>query len=191
MRNFSIWGSAILLIAMVVGPLFSPPGFSWIEHTTSQQAGQMMPGAFIMRIGFFAFGLGVLLQARERARRGSYADWPFVVFGAFMILAAVFSLRSIDPNAPYDPTDDLLHSIFATAMGFAYGFGVGWRMLSMRAPLSLIVSAIAAASSIVLPLMMWQLPDFAGLLQRLMFIISFIWFGFYLSTASAVSARKA
>ncbi len=49
-------------------------------------------------------------------------------------------------------------------------------MVYMRARLDFILSAIAVLASIILPLLMWQMPEMAGVWQRLMFVICFVWF---------------
>ena len=184
LRSYTALGVFIIVSAIVFGPLFAHPGFDWVAHTTSQQAGQMVQGAWLMRLGFVAFGLGVLLDALPDLRRGQYENGLFVFFGVSMVLVAVFSHKPLDPTLFYDVTDDLLHSVFATLMGFAYGIGVAWRMVRMRQKLDIVFSAIAAMSSIILPLAMWQLPEIAGLLQRLMFFISFVWLVLYLPPRS-------
>ncbi len=179
-RSATAIGVYTIVLAMLVGPAFSPNNFNWIEHTTSQQAGQLVAGAWIMRLGFVGFGLGILFDATSRLRAAEWQNSLFWFFGLSMVLVAVFSHRPIDASLAYDMSDDWLHSLFATAMGFAFGFGVAWRMYHMRSRLPLILSAVAAAASIILPLAMWQLPNYAGLLQRLMFLISFVWFMIYL-----------
>jgi hypothetical protein len=66
-------GISIVVIAILVGPYFSPPEFSWLHHSTSEQAGQHMTGAWIMRAGFVGYGLATMAAA--------LADWnarPFV-----------------------------------------------------------------------------------------------------------------
>ena len=100
-------------------------------------------------------------------------------FGVLMVATAAFSHRPWENAAPFDATEDLLHSIAATAMGFAFAFGVAavaFRHGFSRWPRPLDLPAIAAA--VVLPLGMSALPDYAGLLQRLMFLVAYIWYGF-------------
>jgi len=179
-RSATAIGIYCIIFAMLVGPFIAPAGFNWIKHTTSQQAGQLVAGAWLMRLGFVAFGLGILFDSTTRLRAREWQNSLFWFFGLSMVLVAVFSHRPIDPSLVYDMSDDWLHSFFATVMGFAFGFGVAWRMFTMRQRRDLLLSAIAAAASIVLPIAMWQLPDHAGLLQRTMFLISYIWFATYL-----------
>lgn len=96
-----------------------------------------------------------------------------------MFAVAAFSLQSWIPDAPYDTTEDLLHSVFATAMGFAFAFGVlavavcrhqnehHWRFLD----------GVAVLASVVLPIAMSIYGNADGVLQRIMFLIAYIWYG--------------
>jgi hypothetical protein len=75
-------------------------------------------------------------------------------------------------------TEDLLHSVAATGMGFAFALGVvaamlwqgdlprRWRLLDVA----------AVAASVVIPLGMAAIPEAQGLLQRVMFAVAYVWY---------------
>jgi hypothetical protein len=99
-------------------------------------------------------------------------------FGALMVTVAAFSHRH-PFGRPSDSTEDLLHSLAATAMGFAFAFGiiavqVHARRLGGHPPWG--YDAFAIAASVVIPLTMTLSPGIAGLVQRVMFAISYIWY---------------
>jgi hypothetical protein len=105
-------------------------------------------------------------------------------FGVLMLLAAVFPARSWEAAAAFDATVDLAHSFAATAMGFAFAFGVVAVAVRRRSPAVGRVGAavgvldiVAVVASVVLPVGMVVLPDAAGLLQRSMFAIAYLWYG--------------
>ena len=68
---------------------------------------------------------------------------------------------------PYDPIEDLLHSITVTALGFSFAFGVLAIVLRRRQrrlrACRLDVTAITA--SVILPVGMFAVTDLAGALQ--------------------------
>ncbi len=90
---------------------------------------------------------------------------------------ATFSLRSWQSGVPFDRTEDLLHSVAATAMGFAFALGVtasAWwpgRPTRFR-----VLDVVAIAASVVLPLAMSASTDYTGVLQRAMFAIAYLWY---------------
>lgn len=185
MRNGSRGGSqvvglAVSALALLLAPLLLPASYSWVAHTTSESAAQGVPGAWLARTGFLLFGGSVLAIAwAARGRWGTWASWLHGVFGVLMVAAGVFSARPWDRQLPFSPWEDLLHSVAATAMGFAFAVGVtvvavrgwqrggGWRGLDLT----------AVTASIVLPLAMASGTGLTGVLQRAMFLLAYLWYG--------------
>jgi hypothetical protein len=95
-----------------------------------------------------------------------------------MIIVASFSIRSWEAGAPYDSTEDLLHSIAATIMGFAFALGVVVVAGARRAGGGRVsaLDVLAVLVSVVIPIAMTA-TDSAGVLQRLMFLTAYLWYG--------------
>jgi hypothetical protein len=166
-------------VALAVAPTLMPASYSWIAHTTSESAAQGVPGAWLARLGFALLGFGVLtLVLLAQDRWGLLATWMHASFGLLIVAAGLFSARSWDATVAFDATEDLLHSFSATAMGFAFAFGVAavaWRTRTRRGGVRFIdVAAVLAA--VVLPMGMALAGGAAGLLQRLMFAIAYAWY---------------
>ncbi|WP_366635911.1 DUF998 domain-containing protein [Aquisalimonas sp.] len=112
-------------IALGTAPFIMPEDYDWISHTTSESAAQQVEGAWLARLGFLLFGIGVLwLSAGAGVLWGRWGTLLHVAFGLFMIAAGVFSASSWDPAVPHDAVEDALHSMAATAMGFAFAFAI-------------------------------------------------------------------
>lgn len=173
-------GIVVIVAAIVTGPFLSLPEYSSIRHTTSELAGQGMPSAWVMRAGFLAFGAGVLVDAGRRLAGRDWAFAPAVLFGCSMILTAVFSNAPIDRTAPFDATADGLHSVFSGLVGLSFALGALAVLFRHRRARDRIFDLVAIAASVGLPLVIFGLPGVAGLAQRAMFAISFVWFWKYL-----------
>ena len=167
-------------IALALAPTVLAPSYSWVENTTSESGGQGVDGAWLARLGFVLFGLAVLWVAHLRQERWQQpATALHVLFGVCMMGVAAFSLRSWEPNSIYDPTEDMLHSVAATVMGFAFAFGVfavGVRRRSGGQRVR-VLDVVAVAASVVLPIWMGIDGSIDGVLQRLMFAIAYLWYG--------------
>lgn len=165
-------------LALALAPLGMPETYSWLRHTTSESAAQGLSGAWVARLGFLLFGLAVSWIALNRPRSDSVLSrFALGAFGIFMVATAAFSTRPWWPDAAFDPTEDLLHSITATTMGFAFAIGLAARAFTRRGDrLGLALDVLGIVASVVLPLGMSLLPDWAGLLQRLMFAVAYGWF---------------
>lgn len=71
-------------------------------------------------------------------------------------------------------------------MGFAFAFGVLVRLLQRRknGEHGGFFDGIAIAAATVIPLLMVSMPTMDGLLQRLMFLTAYLWYGKQVSSAS-------
>jgi hypothetical protein len=172
-------GLVASIAALAAAPLLMPSGYSAMSNTISESAAQNLAGAWLARLGFLLFGLSVLgvvsLRAASWGAVGTGMHWAF---GAFMVAVAAFSHRN-PFGMPSDGTEDLLHSVAATAMGFAFAFGIIAVQVHARrlggSP-SWIYDAFAVAASVLIPLTMIGSPGIAGLVQRGMFAVSYVWY---------------
>ena len=96
-----------------------------------------------------------------------------------MISTAAFSHQPFIDGVPFDAIEDLLHSITATLMGFAFSFGVLARFLlrSKKRSAAGLLDLVAVVAAMVFPLLMAAQPTLAGLFQRLMFFTAYAWYG--------------
>ncbi|MCB8980802.1 MAG: DUF998 domain-containing protein [Ardenticatenaceae bacterium] len=166
-------------LALLLAPTQMPPSYDWLRHTTSESGAQGIAGAWLARLGFLLFGLAVLAETAVLRKQWSLPPRIFLgAFGVCMTAVAAFSARPWLPEMPFDPVEDWLHSFAATGMGFAFALGVGWRwwqrpwQARMR-----VADLVAVGASIFIPLAMSFLPDWDGLLQRLMFAVAYLWYG--------------
>ncbi len=171
---------AISAISVTVAPLRMPKSYSWQMNVISESAAQGVAGAWVARLGFLLFGFAVLwLTNTQRSRWARGAYWCHMAFGVFMISTAAFSHRPWIATATFDAFEDLLHSITATGMGFAFSFGVLVRLFQRkrqeRFRRLLDIGAIAVAVALPLAGNLW--PSIAGLAQRMMFLVAYFWYG--------------
>lgn len=174
LARWSIWsGIALIALAMLFGPLFSPAEFSWLRHSTSEQAGQQLTGAWIMRTGFVAYGTAVAVA--------SVLDWstrPWVrlatfCFGAGLIGTALWSNAPIVPGIPADNYEDWLHSVASGVVGTAFAIACSARLFAPGGDRRDALAWCGLAISVLVPVLMGALPEIRGLLQRGMFVFSF------------------
>ena len=174
---------ALLVVSvglLAVAPLFMSEGYSVLEHTTSESAGQLVQASWIARTGFLCFGFAVLWLAQLRSRTwGGAGTLAHCVFAVSMIATAAFSSRSFDASAPYDSTEDLLHSI--TSFGVGLGFILGVLLVGMHRGRQQGQprwgDVIALVLVVGFQLAMTAFSEFEGLLQRAMFLIAYSWYG--------------
>jgi hypothetical protein len=165
--------------AVAIAPLLMPESYSVIEHSVSESAAQGVEGAWLARLGFLLLGFAVLASAGIAGTRwGVWGRIAHRIYGVSMVGAAAFSHMPWH-DVPYDTFEDFLHSVAASGMGFAFTAGV--LIVTFRRSRNAVGarafdwSAIAAA--LVIPMVMFNVTGIAGLVQRVMFGIGYLWYG--------------
>jgi hypothetical protein len=173
-RSLLLAAAALLAAA----PLMMPDSYSWVEHTTSESAAQGVPGAWVARAGFVAFGVGVAaITWRSRRVWNPLTVIAHAGFAVCMVGAAVFSTRSW-LDVPFDETQDALHSLAASTIGFSFVLGVVSSLFDRAGSRRSIrvVDVLAVAASVAIPMAMFNLDGVAGVMQRVMFAVALWWY---------------
>ncbi len=168
-------GAAMLLLALA--PLALPASYSWVELGTSESAAQGVPGAWVARTGFVAFGLSVLGIAvlRHTAWRPA-ATALHGLFGVSMMMVAVYSHAPWEPGVPYVAQEDLLHSVAASVVGFAFIAGVLVTLVSRRPRTAIALTGDVTALVVAAAVPLFMDSGIWGVLQRLMFLTAASWY---------------
>lgn len=170
---------SLSLLAVVVAPSLMPDSYSIIEHSVSESAAQGVEGAWLARLGFLCLGLAVLLCAQLSGHRwGLWGRAAHRLYGVAMLGAAAFSHRPW-LDVPFDAFEDYLHSASANAVGF--GFTVGVVLVALRRSRGELVSRVfdwtAVTIAVGFSILMFNVDGIAGLVQRIMFLVGYAWYG--------------
>jgi len=169
----------ISILLLLYAPNLMPESYNWIEHTTSESAAQGISGAWMARLGFIIFGMAVLWQSQLLKSQWSRASYIcFIAFGISMISTAAFAIKPWDLNLPFDKFEDNLHTVGSNLVGFSFSLGVLTVLFQRKKNeiLSIIYDLIALLSAVIIPLMMFNIDGIAGVAQRSMFTIAYIWY---------------
>lgn len=169
---------AISVLLVFAAPRALDASYPPLSASISESAGQLVDGSWLARFALAFSGLGVLATAHLRHRAWpAVTTFAYVAFGVCWILTAAFSARSWQPEAPYVAIEDQLHSFFASAMAIVI-VGAATRALTTlrRDPITAALAAALAVGATFLPLAGLVYPEVAGLLQRSMFLLAYVYF---------------
>ena len=152
--------------------------YSIVEHSVSESAGQGIQGAWLARTGFLLPGFAVLIvTGMAGARWGLWGRIGHRLHGVSMIGVAAFSHLPWE-EVPYDEFEDFLHSVGANLVGVS--FTVGVLLVSLRRGpghrWAQIYDGIAVGAFVIL-MIMFNIDGIAGVVQRTMFGIGYLWYG--------------
>lgn len=167
-------------VLVVVAAWAMPETYSWRLLSISESAAQGQLHGWIARLAFICFGAAVLLLSLSmRGYWPRLTYWCHLIFAAAMFGAAAFSHSPWQPGVPNDWIEDLLHSLCATSMGFAFCVGVAARFFQRgsNARMGRSLDTLALLLATLLPLLLALSFEVGGLMQRVMFAVAYLWFG--------------
>ncbi len=182
-RRWAAAGAIALLVgsivSLIVAPFLMPNSYSVVTHSVSESAAQGVDGAWLARAGFMLLGFGVLTLASIAGDHWGLAGRSiFRVYGASIIAAGIFSHMPWE-DVPFDAFEDTLHSWASGLVGFSFIVGVvsvGYQR-GPRVTSAHVFDALAVIAAIGISYFVFAAPDVAGVIQRIMFVIAYAWFG--------------
>ncbi|MDH3262195.1 MAG: DUF998 domain-containing protein [Gemmatimonadota bacterium] len=164
---------------VAIAPMLMPDSYSVVEHSISESAAQGVQDAWLARLGFLLLGFAVLTSASIAGERwGVWGRLVHRAYGVSMFGVAAFAHMPWE-DVPYDAFEDFLHSVAAYGIGFFFTAGVlivtFRREPGMRS--ARLFDWITIVAALVIPMMMFNITGIAGLVQRVLFGIGYLWYG--------------
>lgn len=178
--RFLLYSSILLFVVMFVLPFFSVESYSIIKNTTSHLGAQNAPNAWIMNVTFILLGVCCLLEAWLHLGKFWLHKILLSVFGLGLVFTGIFQHAPILSYVIFDATQDKLHSIFATIVGFSFTFFAFSSAFIEKTLKHRILDIAVAFVVTALSLLIFYLPEYSGIWQRVLFIFSFTWLIFIL-----------
>ena len=173
MRSLTRIGIAIFTLAVVLGPLYTVADYSVVSNLISELGAQHTQNNFIMIIAFIALGGCIAIDGSRPFR---LALLPFILFGLAMAIVGIFPHKPLDTTINYNSTFHDIHGIMASIAGTVITIGFIWQGFRNKGSQRMVCFYLAAVA-IVFPLLMLKIPDFQGIIQRLMYlqILAWLW----------------
>lgn len=169
-----------MLLVMFILPFFSVDEYSILKNTTSHLGAQDAPYAWIMNVVFALLGISAIVDSWTRLSKYWLHKVVISVFGISLILTAFFQHAPIVSGVEFNKIEDDLHSKFATITGFSFVFfaiaSAFIESTTVRRVIAVAVGIIASLFSMLI----FNMPDLAGVWQRMMFIMVFAWLIYFL-----------
>lgn len=173
MITFTRIGIAFFTLAVVLGPLYTVAEYSVVTNLISELGAQHTQNNFIIIIAFIVLGGGIVIDGIRTFR---LALLPFILFGAAMVIAGLFPHKPLDTSVGFNSAIHNIHGIIASFAGTVITVGFIWQGFRNNGSQRIICFYLAAVA-IVFPLLMLNIPDFQGGIQRLMYlqILGWLW----------------
>jgi hypothetical membrane protein len=178
--RYLLYALILLILVMFILSFFSVDTYSIIKNTTSHLGAQNAVNAWIMNVTFMLVGISCVLEAWLHLRKYWFHKIILSIFGLALIFTGVFRHAPIIEGVIFNPMEDKLHSIFATIVGFSFTIYAVSSAFIEKATKHRVIDIIVGFIATTLSMLMLFLPDYSGIWQRSMFMISFVWLIFML-----------
>ena len=101
------------------------------------------------------------------------------------MLTGIFRHAPIIEGVIFNSIEDKLHSIFATIVGFSFAIYAVSSAFIEKAVRYWIIDIAVGFTATILSVLMSCLPNYSGIWQRSIFVISFVWLIFMLERIRA------
>ncbi len=170
---YPVLAVAVFVLLIITAHVFAVHQYNWTKNTISDLGAQGYERKWIMQTGFILFG--ITIAAGIGINTFSWRVAPVFVYGCCVALTGIFCTKPFFAQAAYSETEAALHSLFAQIAGFAFSIGIIVQMLfepdikTRYVHLAFFVLVIGCSVAFGL------LKNYQGIMQRLLYIISFIW----------------
>lgn len=185
--RYLLYALLLLLPIMFVLSFYSADTYSIIKNTTSHLGAQSTPNAWIMNVAFILVGISCILEAWLHLGRFWFHKILLSIFGLSLVFTGIFHHAPIIEGVIFNSLEDKLHSIFATIVGFSFTIYAISSAFIEEAVKHRVIDITVGFTATILSVLMIYLPDYSGIWQRAIFIISFIWLIFMLERIRVVN----
>lgn len=171
--HYPILATIVFEVSIVVAHLIAPDSYDWRRNTISDLGAQGYERNGIMRTGFLAFGVILAVGCVI-----SGPDWrrvPILLYGSCVALAGVFCTKPFSGAAAYSVTHASLHSAFAQAAGVLFSVGLVLHIVFASTARERFIHAAFLVGVIGLSAAFGSSGAYPGVMQRLLYLLSFIW----------------
>jgi hypothetical membrane protein len=170
------------VVVIITAHFFMPEAYHWTQHTISELAAQGLPHQWVMQTGFIGFGLLInlaFIQKFRRQKRIIGQDLLIMLYGTAVLLSGIYSTAPFLDGVVYSQSEADLHSLFAQIAGFSFSIAIfiyavrgGSNGRYGHSLFFLLVIGFSAGFGLSEN---GSIPIGRGLMQRLLYLVSFIW----------------
>ncbi len=185
-----LYSYVLLLLVMFILPFFSATGYHLLCHTTSQLGAQSTPNSWVMNITFMGLGAACIYEALYHLKSEKLQQVLLIFFGMGLILSGIFKHAPIDSSVPFIKREDDLHSLASSLVGLSFTAFTFLSILITKTKRDKMLAIVVGISGTGLSFLIFNVPNYAGLFQKVMFILAFAWLLYFFSQVDYFPERK-
>jgi hypothetical membrane protein len=171
--NYNILSTLLFIAIIIVAHIVSTKNYDWTKNTISDLGSQGYERKLIMQIGFLVFGIimiiGILLNGL------TWRTTPIFIYGLCIAMTGIFCTKPFVDNGTYSKIQSTLHSAFAQIAGISFSIGILTQIFFASDKNSTNIHVLFFIMVIGLSATFGLIKNYQGIMQRLLYLTSFIW----------------
>ncbi len=189
-KGLIFYSYILMLLVIFILPFYSVEGYSILKNTTSHLGAQNTPNSWIMNWTFVFLGVSCIVDSVRYLKNNNTSKLLLIMFSSFLILGGIFKHMPIDVSINYNVFEDFLHSVFASATGFSFVLLTFSTLLTKQSKTIKIMSILMGMLATILSILIFQIPEYMGIFQRIIFITSFFWIIYYIHFNNCIEDKN-
>jgi len=183
LRSKYNWISVVIFVVIIIiAHFFVPSSYDWKNNTISELASQNYSNKWIMKIGFILFGgvLSIGIASKSMyTKKLLIKEFLILIYGLSILVSGVFSTKPFVEGLDYSELESQIHSYCASIAGVSFSislliFGFSESKMNLKfTHYGFFIFVIGCSALFGL------LDSNVGIVQRIMYLGSFIWLLFY------------
>ncbi len=169
----------LLVLAAFILPFFSVDEYTIIKNTTSHLGAQGAPNAWMMNVVFVLLGISSIVDSWSRLSGFWFHKAAILIFGISLALTAFFQHAPIVSGIQFSIFKDDMHSLFASITGFSFIFFTVASGFIEKTKARRILALSVGCFALICSVLFFNVPDYAGIWQRLTFLSTFAWLMYF------------
>lgn len=184
--NLNIVATLFFILIIFVAQQAAPETYHWTQNTVSELASQGYKNKWIMQLGFIGFGILLTITATMNLNK-KVLSWlreiPLAVYALCILFSGVFCTAPFLDTISYSQREAQLHSIGATVAGIAFSAALIAHMFTDSSMTRKWIHLATLLFVIGISLFFGMSSTNEGIIQRLLYSVSFIWLIFIYNSA--------
>jgi hypothetical protein len=176
------WTSVGLFVGVIiVAHFFTTTPYDWKTNIVSELASQNYQYRWIMKIGFILFGGLLAIGITNKLINGNgrlINELPIMIYGIAILISGIYSTKPIVSGIEYSELESQIHSYSAQIAGMAFSIGLLIHVFTEKNPNLKIIHFVTFIFVVGLSALFGLINSNVGIIQRIMYLGSFVWLVF-------------
>ena len=173
------WTSVGLFVGIIIiAHFFTTNPYDWRANTISELASQNYQHRWIMKIGFILFGGILIVGIINKLINGNgklLTELPILIYGLAILISGLYSTKPIVEGIEYSELESKIHSYSAQIAGMAFSIGLLIYGFTETNKNLKIIHFSTFVFVIGFSALFGILDSNVGVIQRVMYLGSFVW----------------